>query len=82
MIGSRLGRTLWHLSRDQVYLCKICGKTHTHHRKGTDYRAVEVASEPITDDAWETFEDGVVFSIDEDCRLTTEPLETWREDAP
>ena len=81
MIGSRLGRTLWHLSRDQVYVCKICGKTHTHHRKGTEYRAVEVASEPITDDAWETFEDGVVFSVEADYRLLTEPLEACREGA-
>ncbi len=80
MIGSRLGRTLWHLSREQVYTCKICGRTHTHHHKGADYRAVEVASEPITDDPWETFDDGVVFSVDEDYYLLVESLETCVEE--
>ena len=74
LVGSRLGRTLWHLRREQIHTCKICGRPHVHHQAGTDYRAVEIASEPITDDYWEEFPDGVVYSVDEDSYLLTEPL--------
>lgn len=74
MVGSRLGRTLWHLRREQTYTCAICGRSHTHHDAATDYRAVEIASEPITDEAWEQLPDDVIYSVDEDYYLLTEPL--------
>lgn len=74
LVGTRLGRTLWHLRRDQIYTCSICGRPHVHHDVGTDYRAVEIASEPISDDNWEQFPDGVVYSVDEDYYLLVESL--------
>ena len=74
LVGSRLGRSLWHLRREQVYICEICGRTHAHHKVGTQYRAVEIASEPISDDPWEAFPDGVVYSVDEDYYLLIESL--------
>jgi glutamine amidotransferase len=74
LVGSRLGRSLWHLRRERVYTCDICGRSHVHHEVGTDYRAIEIASEPISDDSWEPFPDGVVYSIDEDYYLLTESL--------
>lgn len=77
LAGSRLGRTLWHLRRDRVLRCDICGKPHVHHAVGTDYRAVEIASEPISDDPWEPFPDGVVYSVDEDYYLLTETLDSY-----
>lgn len=74
LVGTRLGRTLWHLRRDQIYTCSICGRPHVHHDVGTDYRAVEIASEPISDDNWEQFPDGVVYSVDEGYYLLVESL--------
>ncbi|MDJ0630127.1 MAG: class II glutamine amidotransferase [Rhodobacter sp.] len=74
LAGSRFGRSLWHLRREQVYTCEICGRTHVHHEVGTDYRAVEIASEPISGDPWEEFPDGVVYSVDEDHYLLVESL--------
>lgn len=74
LVGSRFGRTLWHLRREQVYTCDICGRPHVHHDVGTDYRAVEIASEPLSDDAWEPLPDGVVYSVDEDYYLLVESL--------
>ncbi len=78
MVGSRFGRSLWHLRRERVYTCEICGRTHVHHKAGIDYRAVEIASEPISDDPWEEFPDGVVYSVDEDYYLLVESLAKYR----
>lgn len=74
LVGSRYGRTLWFLRREQAYICDICGRSHVHHDVGVDYRAVEIASEPISDDDWKPFADDVVYSIDEDYYLLVESL--------
>ncbi len=54
---------------------------HVHHDLGTDYRAVEIASEPISDDNWEQFLDDVVYSVDEDYCLLVESLAKYAGDA-
>jgi hypothetical protein len=38
------------------------------------YRAVEVASEPITHEHWRQVPNGTVFSVDPDFRLNIVPL--------
>jgi glutamine amidotransferase len=73
-VGSRAGRTLWHLEREYVFECPICGKPHVHHEKGTGYRAFEIASEPLTDENWQEMPDDHVYSVDEDFYLLTEPI--------
>lgn len=73
-VGSRLGRTLWHLTRDDAFVCPICGKSHVHHEPRADYRAVEIASEPITDENWQEVPDGTVFSVDEFYYLNEETI--------
>ena len=72
--GSRFGRTLWHVEREYVFECPICGKPHVHHEKGTDYRAVEIASEPLSDENWPEIPDSHVYTVDEDFYLLTEPV--------
>jgi len=74
MVGSRLGRTLWYVERDGIIECEICGKTHVHHDAKRTYRAVEIASEPITGEHWLQVPDATVFSVDPDMRLRIEPL--------
>ena len=75
MVGSRLNRTLWYLERDDVIHCEICGQPHVHHTATTDYRAVEVASEPVTpEEAWKGVPDATVFVVDPDYRLRFAPL--------
>ncbi len=74
MVGSRLGRTLWYLEREAILPCEICGKSHVHHDPKQDYRAVEVASEPITHEDWRAVPDGTVFAVDPDLRLRIEAL--------
>ncbi len=74
MVGSRLGRTLWYLEREGIHVCEICCKSHVHHSPERAYRAVEIASEPITHERWLQVPDGTVFSVDPDFRLRIEPL--------
>ena len=74
LVGSRLGRTLWHLERERIFECAICGRPHVHHDAGENYRAVEIASEPITDENWQEMADGTVYEVDEDFYLLTRPL--------
>lgn len=74
MTGARLGRTLWSLERDHVHDCDICGKTHLHGGPHEDYRAVEVASEPITDEDWREVPEATAFEVSEDMRLVFRAL--------
>ena len=74
MVGSRLNRTLWYLERDGLVRCEICGETHVHHSAKKHYRAVEIASEPITHERWLQVPNGTVFSVDPDYRLKILPM--------
>ena len=74
MVGSRLNRTLWYLERDGIVPCEICGQSHVHHDPKQHYRAVEIASEPITHEGWRQIPNGTVFSVDPDFRLNIRPL--------
>ncbi len=70
LVGSRRGRSLWFLHRQDVFVCGICGKPHVHHQTGAHYRSVEIASEPLTDETgWKGVPDGSVFSVDPDFQL-------------
>jgi glutamine amidotransferase len=74
LAGSRLNRTLWYLERDGIVHCDICGQPHVHHDPKQDYRAAEVASEPITDEKWLGVPNGTVFSIDPDVHIHFESM--------
>ena len=74
LVGSRYNRTLWHLVRNEVTVCGICGKKHVRHDAGTDYRAIEIASEPISGENWKPFANGVVYAVDEDYHFSIEPI--------
>lgn len=74
MVGSRLNRTLWYLERNGVVNCEICGQSHVHHTPKQEYRAVEIASEPITHERWLQVPNGTVFAVDPDFRLHIIPL--------
>ena len=75
LVGSCIGRTLWYLERDDIVACDICGVVHVHHKPSQGYRAVEIASEAITDEGWLHVPDGTVYSVDPDMRLRIEQLQ-------
>lgn len=74
MVGSRLNRTLWYLERAGIVTCEICGQSHVHHQAAKPYRAVEIASEPITHERWLQVPNGTVFAVDPDFALHIEPF--------
>lgn len=74
MAGSHLNRTLWYLEREGLMHCDICGQTHVHHNPKQAYRAAEIASEPITGEAWRHMPNGTVFTVDPDFKLRIEPM--------
>jgi glutamine amidotransferase len=74
-VGSRLNRSLWFLERDEIIHCDICGRPHVHHELKTAYRAVEVASEPVTpEDPWKAVPNAAIYTVDPDYRLRIVPL--------
>ncbi|MDJ0949889.1 MAG: class II glutamine amidotransferase [Alphaproteobacteria bacterium] len=75
MVGSRLGRTLWQLRRTGLVTCDICGRIHVHHDPKTEYRSVEVASEPITQEDWQPVPEAVAYSVEPDMTLAFRALE-------
>jgi len=73
--GSRLNRTLFALERNHVPTCPVCGEQHADPPGSADYRAVALASERVTDEAWTVVPNGSVFSVGDDGRLHRESLE-------
>ncbi len=75
MVGSRLNRSLHYLIRDCIFDCPICGQPHVHHDPQRRYRAIEIASEPVTDgEDWYEVPENSVFRVGEDYRLDMMPL--------
>jgi len=74
MVGSCLNRSLWYPERGGIVRCEIRGRSHVRHDPKRHYRAVEIASEPITREAWPQVPNGTVFAVDPDFRLRIGPL--------
>lgn len=74
MVGSRIGRTLYYIERDGVHDCEICGFPHIHHDPQRRYRAVVVASEPISHENWREVPERSVYRVSEHFRFESEPL--------
>lgn len=69
LVGSRVGRTLHYVEREGPHVCDIHGVVHEPPPEGEEYRAIVVASEPITHEAWTPLPEGVVFRVGADLRL-------------
>ena len=74
MLGSRIGRTLYYVEREGVHDCEICGFPHIHHDTHRRYRAVVVASEPISHEDWRDVPECSVYRVSEHFKLKSEPL--------
>lgn len=75
MIGTRFGRPLQFVERIGVHDCEICGFPHVHHDPRIDYRAIVVASEPISNEPWQPLPDRSIYRVSTDCRIEWEPLD-------
>lgn len=65
LVATRWNHTLYLLERDGVHDCEICGIPHVEHDENRRYRAVVIASEPITHESWQEVENETVVSVDE-----------------
>ncbi len=74
-LASRFNRSLYWVKRVGVRDCEICGISHVHDENKTDYRGVAVASEPISDEAWEELPNRSVLAVDADKRATVHRME-------
>jgi predicted glutamine amidotransferase len=74
MVGTRWGRSLYYLERRGLQPCEICGVPHIVHQPARTYRAIEVASEPITDEPWLAVAERVLYTVSPDISLRFEPL--------
>lgn len=72
--GTRYGRTLHMIEREGVYDCEICGFPHIHHNPKHDYRAVVVASEPITQEEWSVVPDRSLWFASDQKKLEISAL--------
>ncbi len=74
MIVTRWHNSLDYLERNGLHDCDICGIPHVHHVKGTNYRSVVVASEPLSDERWVEVPDESAIRIDSDARAVLSPI--------
>ena len=74
LVGTRCGRTLYFLEREDIRDCEICGFPHIHHDPRTDYRAAVVASEPISHEPWKEMPDFSIFQVTDNFGIEIKPL--------
>jgi predicted glutamine amidotransferase len=63
------------VERHAVQDCEICGFPHIHHTAGHDYRALVVASEPISREEWREVPEHSIHSVTPDMCLRSEPAD-------
>jgi predicted glutamine amidotransferase len=73
MVGSRWQRTLSWLERRGLAECEVCGLRHADCEPSS-YRALLIASEPITNETWQEVPERSVYEVTPDLRLRIEPL--------
>ncbi|HZJ48204.1 MAG TPA: class II glutamine amidotransferase [Acidimicrobiia bacterium] len=73
LVASRWGNTLYWTYRTAVPDCAVCGLPHCDD-VDDHYRAIAIASEPITDERWVEVKEGTVLSVGDSVTLTTRNL--------
>jgi glutamine amidotransferase len=74
LVVSRLNRSLHTVVRRAVHDCEICGLPHPTRQGRTDYRAVVVASEPISHEDWQEVPQRSIVAVDAAARLSLHPF--------
>jgi glutamine amidotransferase len=75
LVASRWGNTLYWTERNQVRDCAVCGTDHCPEADAS-YKAVVIASEPITDEHWTEVEEGTIIAVDGNAVVTIHDLAT------
>lgn len=64
LVASRWGNSLYWTRRRAVSDCAVCGHAHARDLDGA-YRAVVIASEPLTDEDWREVPEGTIVGADD-----------------
>jgi len=74
LYATRLRNSLYIMRQEGSWRCNICGRNHTRGIEYADYRAVTVASEPISQRPWRPVREGSLLGIDAALNVHTSPL--------
>jgi glutamine amidotransferase len=74
LLATRWRNPLYWVDRHGVYDCEICGIPHIEHDETVPYRALVVASEPITSEAWEEVPESNVLAVRSDFDSCVVPI--------
>jgi predicted glutamine amidotransferase len=74
LVATRWNHTLYWVDRQGIRDCELCGIPHVHHDPKTRYRAVVVASEPITNEDWREIPNLSLLAINSDIEAAIEPI--------
>lgn len=74
LIVTRWNNSLFLVKRKGVHDCEICGIPHIHHDQSREYRAVVIASEPITHEKWLEVQERSVLSVDSEIGLVRQEI--------
>ena len=77
LVGTRFNRSLYFVDRKGVYDCEICGFPHIHHDPDTEYRAIVVASEPVTQEDWIEIPNHSIWQLDTDDGINIHKLREY-----
>ncbi len=70
LVASRWGNSLYWTMRRGIRDCTECGLSHCPDADNS-YRAIAIASEPMTDETWHEVQEGSIIAVDERVNLTT-----------
>lgn len=73
LVASRFGNSLYWTFRRGVADCSVCGTSHCEHAD-EGYKAVVVASEPLTNESWLEVPEGTVFGVSAGLETTSRSL--------
>ena len=82
LLATCWNQTLWWVLRQGVHDCEICGIPHIQHDPSTRYRAVVVASEPISHEDWRAVPEYSLLAVDAAIRATIEPIAALAAEEP
>lgn len=79
LLAARLRNSLHWVHREGLHDCEICGIPHVAHDTGFAYKAVVVASEPLSHENWQAVPDGSVLAVGSDMSTHMIPMERARQ---
>ncbi len=75
LLATCWNHTLYLVRREGIRDCEICGIPHVHHQSATDYRAVVIASEPISQEPWRAVANKSLVAVDGTIRPEIQEIE-------